>query len=232
MTESTVALPAAVLWDMDGTLVDTEPYWIETEQELAHRHGATWTHDDAMALVGSDLMDSGVYIRERMGLDLSPREIVELLLDGVVRKVAREVPWRAGARELLSALGETGVPCALVTMSWRRFVEPVLEQLPAGSFAHVVTGDEVPRGKPHPDPYLRAATLLGLDPRACVAIEDSPTGAASAAAAGCPVLVVPHHVPVPPASRLSFADSLQGIAPADLVPLTRRDGRGSRSRSR
>ncbi len=214
-------LPAAVLWDMDGTLVDTEPYWIEAEQELAHRHGATWTHEDAMALVGSDLIDSGTYIRERMGLDLTPTQIVDLLLDGVVQKVARDVPWRPGARELLGALGGSGVPCALVTMSWRRFVEPVLDQLPPGSFTHVVTGDEVTRGKPHPDPYLRAAELLGVDPRACVAIEDSPTGAASAAAAGCPVLVVPHHVPVPPASRLSFAGTLEGLGPDDLVPLTR-----------
>ena len=214
-------LPAAVLWDMDGTLVDTEPYWIETEQELALRHGATWTHDDAMALVGSDLMDSGAYIRERMGLDLTPLAIVELLLDGVTAKVAQDVPWRPGARELLAALADRDVPCVLVTMSWRRFVDPVLEQLPPGSFAHVVTGDEVPRGKPHPDPYLRAAALLGLDPRECVAIEDSPTGAASAAAAGCPVLVVPHHVPVPPAPHLFFTDTLAGLDPPDLVTLTR-----------
>lgn len=221
-------LPAAVLWDMDGTLVDTEPYWIETEHDLAREHGAPWTQEDAMALVGSDLLVSGAYIRRRMGLDLTPAQIVDRLLDGVVAKVVREVPWRPGARELLAGLGAARVPCALVTMSYRRFAEPVLEQLPPGSFAGVVTGDEVPRGKPHPDPYLQAARLLDVVPAACVAIEDSPTGAASAAAAGCRVLVVPHHVPVPPAVGLSFADTLEGLTPRDLVTLTGREGREGR----
>lgn len=213
-------MPAAVLWDMDGTLVDTEPYWIETEQDLATEHGATWTHDDAMALVGSDLLDSGRYIRRRMGLDLTPEQIVDRLLDGVVAKVEQEVPWRPGARELLAALGSAGVPCALVTMSYRRFVEPVLARLPAGSFTTVVCGDEVEHGKPHPAPYLRAAALLGLEPGTCVALEDSVTGAASAAAAGCRTLVVPHHVPVPPAPGLHFADTLDALGPADLLART------------
>ena len=217
--DQTAPLPAAVLWDMDGTLVDTEPYWIETEHDLATQHGATWTHEDAMALVGSDLLDAGAYIRERMGLDLAPSEIVEVLLDGVVEKVRRAVPWRPGARELLAALGAAGVPCALVTMSLRRFVEPVVEQLPTGSFTAVVTGDEVERGKPHPEPYLRAARLLGVEAPACVALEDSPPGAASAAAAGCRVLVVPHHVPVEPGERRFFRDTLEGLTPEDLRTL-------------
>ncbi len=129
------------------------------------------------------------------------------------------VPWRPGARELLAALREAGVPTALVTMSYRRFVEPVLEQLPAGSFDAVVTGDEVERGKPHPDPYLRAAALLGVPPADCVALEDSPTGAASAEAAGCRVLVVPHHVPVPAGERRAFAPTLSDLGVADLVAL-------------
>ena len=211
--------PVAVLWDMDGTLVDTEPYWIETEYQLAAQHDAPWDHDDAMALVGNDLLDSGVYIRDRMGLDLSPEQIVDLLLDDVVAKVRLDVPWRPGARELLAALRLAGVPTALVTMSWRRFVEPVLAQLPADSFDVVVTGDEVARGKPHPDPYLRAAELLGVRPQDCLAIEDSTPGAASAEAAGCRVLVVPHHVPVPAGARRVFRDSLAGIEPGHLADL-------------
>jgi len=200
--------PLAVLWDMDGTLVDTEPYWIEVESELVAAHGGTWTQADAMNLVGSDLLDSGRYIREVGGVDLEPAEIVEILLDGVIEHISREVPWRPGALALLADLQAAGVPCALVTMSYRRFAEPVLDALPAGTFKVVITGDAVQQGKPHPEPYLKAAALLGVDPADALAIEDSNTGVRSAESAGCTVLVVPNHVPVLEAERRVFADSL------------------------
>ena len=212
---------AAVLWDMDGTLVDTEPYWIDTEYALAERHGGTWNDQHALNLVGSDLLDSGRYIREHMGIDLEPARIVEELLDGVVALVEQEVPWCAGSVDLLAALGDAGVPCALVTMSYRRFVAPVLAALPDETFRTVVTGDAVTRGKPHPEPYLTAARLLGVDPADCLAIEDSNTGARSAEAAGCTVLVVPNHVPVLPAERRVFRDTLLGTTPQTLPPRSR-----------
>jgi HAD superfamily hydrolase (TIGR01509 family) len=204
---------------MDGTLCDTEPYWIETEFALAERFGAEWTTADALQLVGNDLLESGRYIRRRMGLDLSPEEIVELLLDGVVARIAEAVPWRPGARELLASLHEAGVRCALVTMSWQRFVAPVLRQLPPGSFEVVVTGDQVSNGKPHPEPYETAATALGVAPEDCIAIEDSNTGAESAEAAGCTVLVVPQHVPVLDGPRRVFRDSLADVTAASLGDL-------------
>jgi len=200
--------PVAVLWDMDGTLVDTEPYWIEVEAELVAAHGGTWTHADAMNLVGNDLLDSGRYIREVGGVDLEPAEIVEILLDGVIEHISREVPWRPGAVALLADLNSAGIPCALVTMSYRRFVKPVLDALPAGTFQVVITGDAVQQGKPHPEPYLKAAALLGVKPADTLAIEDSNTGARSAESAGCTVLVVPNHVPVLESERRVFADSL------------------------
>ncbi|WP_246142551.1 HAD family hydrolase [Nocardioides rubriscoriae] len=209
----------AVLWDMDGTLVDTEPYWIATEHALAAEYGGTWSHELALQLVGNDLLESGRFIREHMPLPLSPEEIVERLLDGVVALVEQEVPWRPGARELLADLGRAGVPCALVTMSYERFVAPILQALPAGSFQVVVTGDQVERGKPHPEPYLHAARLLGVDATDCLAIEDSDTGCRSAEAAGCTVLAVPHHVAVEPGERRVFADTLVGLGPADLAGL-------------
>lgn len=211
--------PAAVLWDMDGTFVDTEPYWVEVESELVAAHGGVWTQADAMQLVGNDLIESGRYIREHGGVDLPAEEIVELLLDGVVAHIEKSVPWRPGARELLAALRAEGVPCAMVTMSYERFVAPVLAALPKGSFDVVVTGDAVSRGKPHPEPYLHAARLLGVDPAACVAIEDSNTGARSAEAAGCLVLVVENHVPVAPGERRVFLPTLEGLTPADLTAL-------------
>ena len=201
---------------MDGTLVDTEPYWVEVEQQLVESHGGVWTREHAMQLVGNDLLESGRYIREHGGVDLPPEEIVEILLDGVVAHIEKDVPWRPGARELLAALRAKGVPCALVTMSYERFVAPVLAALPKGSFDVVVTGDAVSRGKPHPEPYLHAARLLGVEPRECVAIEDSNTGARSAEAAGCLVLVVENHVPVGPGERRVFLPTLSGLTPYDL----------------
>ena len=211
--------PAAVLWDMDGTLVDTEPYWIESEFALAAKYDGTWSSEHALNLVGNDLIASGRYIREHMGIDLQPSEIVEELLDSVVAHVEQEVPWRPGALELLSGLNTAGLPCALVTMSYRRFVAPVLAALPPGSFAAVVTGDAVSLGKPHPEPYLKAARDLGVSPLDCLAIEDSNTGARSAEAAGCTVLVVPNHVPVLPGARRIFRDSLAGVSAATLPTL-------------
>lgn len=209
----------AVLWDMDGTLVDTEPYWMATEMALADEYGATWTTADAQHLVGNSLLHSGEYIRRHMGLPLTPQQIVDRLLDGVVARVQHSVPWCPGARELLLALKGAGVPCALVTMSYQRFVAPILEHLPPETFRVVVTGDQVDQGKPHPEPYLTAAAALGVDAADCVAIEDSPTGATSAAAAGCQVLVVPNHVDVPPGERRTFVPSLEGVTPAQLASM-------------
>jgi HAD superfamily hydrolase (TIGR01509 family) len=204
---------------MDGTLVDTEPYWIDVEYALVAEFGGTWSMEHALNLVGNDLLVSGEYIREHGGVDLPAAEIVERLLDGVVARMEAEVPWQPGARELLAALRAADVPCALVTMSYERFVAPMLAALPADTFATIVTGDRVTVGKPHPEPYLRAAAELGVAPEHCIAIEDSNTGAKSAEAAGCTVLVVPNHVPVLEGERRVFVDTLVGLEPADLGKL-------------
>ncbi len=211
--------PKAVLWDMDGTLVDTEPYWMATESEIAETHGGTWTHEDAMQLVGNDLLVSGEYIKAKLGLAQTAEEVVEMLLDGVVEQVRHAVPWCPGARELLLALRDAGVPCGLVTMSYQRFVAPILEHLPPETFRVIVTGDMVSQGKPHPEAYLTAAAALGVDPEDCIAIEDSPTGARSAEAAGCRVLVIPNHVPVPEGPGRTFQDTLEGLTPEALNSL-------------
>ena len=172
------APPAAVLWDMDGTLVDTEPYWMEAELELVAEFGGHWTDADARSIIGFDLLDGAAVLRDRGGVDLAPPVIVERLLDGVIARVRAHVPWRPGARRLLTDLHAAGVPCALVTMSYRRLVDAIVEALDPIRFDAIVTGDEVTHGKPHPEPYLRAAAALGRDPVECVAIEDSPTGVA------------------------------------------------------
>jgi len=203
---------------MDGTLVDTEPYWIEREHELVREHGnGAWTDDHAHALVGFDLRDSARYISLHGEVDLPVDDIVNLLLDGVIERVHRRTPWRPGARELLAELALAGIPCALVTMSWKRFTDAVVPSLPAGSFAAVVAGDDVTHGKPHPEPYLTAAARLGVDPRRCIAIEDSPTGVRSAVAAGCTTLAVPHVVDVPDVLGAHRLTTLAGVGVADLA---------------
>jgi HAD superfamily hydrolase (TIGR01509 family) len=201
---------------MDGTLVDTEPVWIQCEFELIESHGGTWSREHAMSLVGNDLLDSGRYIHEHAGIDLEPSVTVEELLDRVMSRVGQTVPWRPGAAELLTDLRGRGVRCALVTMSYRRFVAPILSSLPPGTFEVIVTGDTVSQGKPHPEPYLTAAAILGVDPAETLAIEDSNTGARSAESAGCTVLVVENHVPVLPGRRRIFVETLAGMGAEDL----------------
>jgi len=217
------SFPAAVLWDMDGTLVDTEPYWIECEYALVAEHGGRWSTEHAHAVVGNDLVVTAGYLREHGDVRLDDDTIIARLLDGVIARVKEHVPWRPGARELLEDLHAHGVPCGLVTMSYRAFAEAVIAALPAGRFATVVTGDEVTWGKPHPEPYLAAARDLGVDPPDCVAIEDSPTGAASAQAAGMPVLAVEHLVPIPPAPGRRVLASLAGVRAEHLLGLLRGD---------
>jgi HAD superfamily hydrolase (TIGR01509 family) len=206
----------AVLFDLDGTLVDTEPYWIAAEYDLVESFGGIWTDRHAHALVGNPLLVSAAYIRDHGPVPLEPAEIVERLLEDVVRRTAARIPWRPGALALLAGLREAGVPCALVTMSYRPLADVVVAALPEGSFAAVVTGDQVRSGKPDPEAYLTAAALLGVEPGRCVAIEDSPPGIASAEAAGCVVVAVPHTVPVRAAATRTIVGSLESLHPAGL----------------
>ena len=210
----------AVLWDMDGTLVDTEPYWIEREHEIVAEFGnGRWTDDHAHALVGFDLRDAARYISRHGEVDLAVDDIVDHLLDGVIDRVRRSMPWRPGARELLADLMLAGVPCALVTMSWKRLTDAVVPLLPDGSFRTIVAGDDVEHGKPHPEPYLRAAARLGVEPWQCVAIEDSPTGVRLAVAAGCVTLAVPHVVDVPAGLAQLRVTSLEAMTARSLAEL-------------
>jgi HAD superfamily hydrolase (TIGR01509 family) len=203
---------------MDGTLVDTEPGWMAAERMLVEEHGGTWGRAEAEAMVGLPLTEGAARL-QAAGVPLPVPEIVERMLDHVVATLDEHADWQPGARELLVALRDARVPCALVTMSYRRLAEAVLASAPEGAFAVLVTGDEVTHGKPHPEPYLTAAAALGVDVAACVAIEDSPPGIGSALAAGARTLGVQHIVPVTPRPGLSRVDSLAGVTLDDLARL-------------
>lgn len=226
MTSPATARPAALLWDMDGTLVDTEPYWIEAEYALVERFGGRWSDELAHQLVGNPLLVSADIIIASSPVTLTPHEVVDELMTAVIGRVREHVPWRPGARALLDEAVAVGVPNALVTMSWQPLARAVADALPGSPFAVLVTGDEVTHGKPHPEPYLRAAELLGVAPRDCVALEDSPTGVRAATAAGVPTVAIPHVVQIPDIAGAVRVDSLDGL---DLAGLTRTAREGVRS---
>lgn len=213
----------AVLWDMDGTIVDTEPYWIEAEHGLVEAHGGTWSHEQAMQLVGQSLVHSAG-ILQRAGVRLEIREIIDTLTAQVISRVRHHVPWRPGARELLDELFTSGVRCALVTMSETPLAREIVASLPRPYFEFLVTGDTVTQGKPHPEAYLKAMELLqrqdpGLTAAHCVALEDSAPGVAAAVASGAVTVAIPHIVPLPEDPRRAMWDSLENRTVADLEEL-------------
>lgn len=220
---SRTRLPAGVLWDMDGTLVDSEPYWIAAEHELVGSFGREWSDELAHELVGNSLLVSGQIIAARSGIPLTAEEIAGRLLDRVTERMRDHIPWRPGALELLTELGELGVPSALVTASWRQLVNAFLAGAPEGAFSAVVTGDSVEHGKPDPESYRTAAALLGVDPSACVALEDSAPGVRSAVGAGVPTIGVRHLVELPDLPGLVVVDTLADIHAHDLLPIVRPD---------
>jgi HAD superfamily hydrolase (TIGR01509 family) len=187
----------AVLFDMDGTLVDSEKVWEVGLTELAAHHGRTLSTAARVAMVGTNMAESMRILHEDLGLPLTAEatdESVVWLENRVKELFHAGVPWRPGAQELLKALTAAGVPLALVTATHRHLVDVALLTIGAEHFDAVVAGDEVDETKPHPMPYVTAARLLNAEPRDCVAIEDSPNGIKSARAAGCAVLGVPCEV--------------------------------------
>lgn len=200
----------AALWDMDGTLVDTEPYWIEEERELLRGFGVEWSHDAALELVGNDLMDSAVALRAA-GADMDPHAIIEHLIAAVTVRVREHIPFRPGARELLADMRTRGLPCALVTMSYAPLAEAVVDGLPGGTFVGLVTGENVSHGKPHPEPYFAGARLVGVPPERCVALEDSRTGLRSAVDAGTQAVGIRHLVDLDGIGQAPVIATLDGI---------------------
>jgi len=210
---------AAVLFDMDGLLVDTEPLWFETEADVMARLGAPWTKQDQEQLLGGSMDNTVGYLLARATRPVPPADVARWMTEGMLRRAAEgRVIVRPGARELLNEVAATGIPYALVTGSQRPFTEAVLAST-GFRFPVTVTGDDVARTKPDPEPYLLAAKLLDADPEQCVALEDSPNGVASATSAGCLVVAVPTLLAIPPAPRRLVVPSLSGITLATLRAL-------------
>ena len=216
----------AVLFDMDGTLVQTEEYWGRALSELAGQLGGRLSEEARALTVGSSLRRSVEVLHADIGV---VRTEEQLLADarGVEDRAAElmtgGISWRPGARALLEAARAAGLATALVTTTARRLADIVLRSIAADlggdPFDLTVSGDEVPARKPDPAPYLQAAAALGVAPGECVVIEDSVVGIESGLAAGMAVLGVPAEQSVPPAPGLILRESLTGVDIAELTDI-------------
>jgi HAD superfamily hydrolase (TIGR01509 family) len=210
----------AVLFDMDGTLIDSEKVWEVALNDLAESYGGVLTHQARIAMVGA----SSERTMEILLADLDqqwrdPVEGADWLDARVLGLFAAGLDWRPGAQELLARVRAAGLKTALVTNTRRALVEVALGTLGAHNFDLLVCGDEVPRTKPDPAPYLAAASGLGVDPAACVAIEDSPAGIASALAAGCAIVAVPNEVALDDVAGLEDGLVLASLVDVDVATL-------------
>ncbi|MER7793259.1 HAD family phosphatase [Streptomyces sp. NPDC097640] len=201
----------AVLLDMDGTLVDTEGIWWDTEVSIFAELGHALAEEYRQIVVGGPMTRSASFLIEATGADIALAELTGLLNSRFTELIDGTVPLLPGARRLLTELAAHQVPTALVSASHRRVMESVLRSIGPEHFTLTVAGDDIGRTKPHPDPYLHAAAGLGADPARCVVVEDTVTGVTAAEAAGCRVVAVPSLVPIEPAVGRTVVGSLEEV---------------------
>jgi HAD superfamily hydrolase (TIGR01509 family) len=206
----------AVLFDMDGTLFDSERLWTVSLNELAARLGGQLSPATRAAMVGTNVTETIAMLHEDLDLAGDVAASAGWLLDRTMQLYREGLPWLPGAQALMTAVRDAGLATALVTSTPRSLVNVALKTIGTEHIDAVVTGDEVTHNKPHPESYRRAAELLRVPVRDCLAIEDSPTGIAAAEAAGCPVLAVPRELPIPPGPHRVVRPSLAGLTVADL----------------
>ena len=194
---TTNIFPAAILFDHDGTLVDTEPVWAAAKVALAAEFGGTWTEQDTLDCLGLSMQFTLDRLRER-GVNLPDEEINNLLVAKVHETLAQQpVEFLPGIERFLSEVREAQIPAAVVTNATTSVARRTANAAPEGTFSVIIGNDETTHPKPDPQPYLLAAERLGVDPTQCVALEDSPSGVRSATAAGMRVIVVPGELEVP-----------------------------------
>jgi beta-phosphoglucomutase-like phosphatase (HAD superfamily) len=213
-----IAYPEAILWDMDGTIIDSEEYWIVAETELVELFGGSWTHEQGLALVGNGLGITAEVL-QNSGVTLTPDEIIQTLTTRVLEQLDVAIPWRPGAPELMQEFHRLGIPQAMVTMSIERMARSVARLIPENPLTVVVAGDNVINPKPDPEAYLRAAEDLGVNVTRCIAFEDSPAGCSSASRASAFTIGVKNIVDLDNAPLDVYLQSLAGVSAEDIISL-------------
>jgi HAD superfamily hydrolase (TIGR01509 family) len=211
----------AVLFDMDGVLVDSEPVWYEVETALVEGMGGTWSPEHQAKCIGGTVDWFCRYVIELTGSVRSPEDVQDEILAAMAARFADALTIHDGALDLGDGVRTRGARTALVTSSYRALVEPALGWLGDHRFDAVIAGDEVSRGKPDPEPYLAACRALGVEPAAAVVVEDSPSGVRAAEAAGCTVVAVPSVAPIDPGPRRHVVGSVAAIDPEWILSLIR-----------
>lgn len=210
-----VKLQHGILFDMDGTLIESESIWQRTEVEIGEELGVRWTLEDSLQYVGTSMHVWAEAMIAR-GAKLSPMELGELVSRRVADEVRANVPWIPGAQQLLQDIANAGIPAAIVTNAAPWNAQAVLDAAPEGALRFAVSAYELDNAKPHPEPYLVGAEKLGIAIDGSIAMEDSEAGASAVRAAGLGLWFVETHSPAPAASERSFAD-LTEVTVDDLL---------------
>jgi HAD superfamily hydrolase (TIGR01509 family) len=208
---------AAVVFDLDGVLVDSEQAWDAARKDVVAAHGGTWREGAERDMLGMSSREWPVYVVERLGVELTPERVNRAVVDAMLRGYERALPLLPGAREAVERVADR-FPIGLASSSNREVIDVVLDRMGvAGRFAATVSSEEVARGKPAPDVYLEAARRMGVEPASAVAIEDSENGIRSAHAAGLRVLAIPNEHFPPAPEALALADEV--LADLDALRL-------------
>jgi len=213
----------AVVFDLDGVLIDSEQVWERVRRAVVAEGGGTWRPDTQRRLMGMSTGEWARYLSGELGVRMTPDEVARTVVGRMAEHYDRELPLLPGAREAVRRIGARW-PLGLASSSPPQLIATVLEHARlAGAFRATVSSDEVARGKPAPDVYLVAAQRLGVDPAASIAIEDSSNGLRSAAAAGYRVVAIPRPSYPPDADTLAQAalclESLESLTAEALERL-------------
>ena len=206
----------AVLFDMDGLFIDSEPDWHDAESSIMKSNGYDWAPQDQLQCLGGPLMRVTEYMSKCLEGRKSPDQLGKLIVDEMVRRLSGQVAKMPGAVEFSRKVADANIPQALVSASPRVIVDAVLTGMTEKYFAKSVASGDIERTKPFPDPYLHAAKLLGVDIQKCIIFEDSPTGLTAARASGAFVVGIPHYVVVEEEARLKIIKSFSDIGLEDL----------------